>query len=191
MKTHPTRNHPSLSSTHTSPCLTFTLSLNEQSSTMARLRHFVPLMLQCVAAFEVRQGQTVRNRHRLGFLVQSEVPRAEKGEGSQALEDSPRASLGPSPSFVDVENGGCVASSNLSPVLQSLVDERREYQLNLGRAMDTLRTDMQDILSKTPGWCNPNLLVCTSVWSANSLQSTLPPSLSLTHIHLISFDNRF
>jgi hypothetical protein len=40
---------------------------------------------------------------------------------------------------------------DLPPVLQSIADERREFQLNLGRAMDTLRSDMPDILVKKPG----------------------------------------
>lgn len=41
--------------------------------------------------------------------------------------------------------------SNLPPVLQQIADERRQYQMNLGKAMDVLRTDMQDILTKRPG----------------------------------------
>jgi hypothetical protein len=40
---------------------------------------------------------------------------------------------------------------DLPPVLQQIADERREFQLNLGRAMDTLRSDMPDILVKKPG----------------------------------------
>jgi hypothetical protein len=122
---------------------------------MARLRHLVPLMLQCAVAFDVRQPpKTVRNRPRLSFLVQSEVPPAEKvrdSEGQLADEDSPRRSAH---SVVDADGEeGCLPNKGLPPVLQSLVDERREYQLNLGRAMDTLRVDMQDILSRAPGSC--------------------------------------
>ena len=43
------------------------------------------------------------------------------------------------------------SSSTLPPVLQHIADERREFQLNLGKAMDTLRRDMPDILRRTPG----------------------------------------
>jgi len=43
------------------------------------------------------------------------------------------------------------ASKNLPPVIQQIADNRAEFQLNLGRAMDTLRRDMPEILTKTPG----------------------------------------
>lgn len=42
-------------------------------------------------------------------------------------------------------------SSHVPPVIQEIVDERRQYQMNLGKAMDVLRKDMQDILTKQPG----------------------------------------
>ena len=42
-------------------------------------------------------------------------------------------------------------SSNLPPVLQQITDERRNFQVNLGKAMDTLRKDMPYILKDTPG----------------------------------------
>lgn len=40
---------------------------------------------------------------------------------------------------------------DLPPVIQQIVDERREFQLNLGKAMDTLKSDMPDILKRSPG----------------------------------------
>lgn len=43
------------------------------------------------------------------------------------------------------------STSELPPVLQSIVDERAEFQMNLGKAMDTLRKDYPDILKKSPG----------------------------------------
>jgi len=39
----------------------------------------------------------------------------------------------------------------LPPVLQDIVDERAEFQRNLGKAMDTLRKDYPEILRKAPG----------------------------------------
>jgi hypothetical protein len=42
-------------------------------------------------------------------------------------------------------------SSSLPPVLQQITDERRNFQMNLGKAMDTLRKDYPYILKKTPG----------------------------------------
>ena len=40
---------------------------------------------------------------------------------------------------------------DLPPVIQQIADERREFQMNLGKAMDVLRKDMPDILHKKPG----------------------------------------
>ena len=40
---------------------------------------------------------------------------------------------------------------DLPPVIQSIADERREFQMNLGRAMDVIRGDYQEILKSTPG----------------------------------------
>lgn len=39
---------------------------------------------------------------------------------------------------------------DLPPLLQTLADERREYELNLGKAMDTLRKDYPHMLYQTP-----------------------------------------
>lgn len=49
-------------------------------------------------------------------------------------------------------------STNLPPLLQDMVEERREFELNLGKAMDTLRKDYPDMLHKSPGkHCRPLL----------------------------------
>ena len=42
------------------------------------------------------------------------------------------------------------SSSELPPVLQDIVDERREFEINLGRAMDTLRKDYPHLLYRAP-----------------------------------------
>lgn len=42
--------------------------------------------------------------------------------------------------------------SKLPPVLQEIADERRNFQVNLGKAMDTLRKDMPYILKKSPDY---------------------------------------
>jgi len=42
---------------------------------------------------------------------------------------------------------------DLPPVIQQIADERREFQMNIGKAMDVLRRDMRDILHKKPGTC--------------------------------------
>lgn len=63
----------------------------------------------------------------------SAVTKAEEGEASTSETDEELETM------------------SLSPVLQGIVDERREYQMNVGKAMDVLRHDMRDILTETPG----------------------------------------
>jgi hypothetical protein len=53
--------------------------------------------------------------------------------------------------FTSRESESASKRTDLPPVIQQIADERAEFQINLGRAMDTLRRDMPDILSKTPG----------------------------------------
>merc|ERR1712127_151806 len=43
-------------------------------------------------------------------------------------------------------------TSELPPVLKEIVDERREYHLNLGKAMDTLRKDYPELLRRKPDY---------------------------------------
>lgn len=54
-----------------------------------------------------------------------------------------------------VEEGETRISSvdNLPPVLQEITNERKNFHMNLGKAMDTLRKDMPYILKETPGKC--------------------------------------
>ncbi|GKY92889.1 hypothetical protein MPSEU_000258000 [Mayamaea pseudoterrestris] len=49
-----------------------------------------------------------------------------------------------------VESVATNTKIDLPPVLQGIVDERQEYHVKLGRAMDTLRKDMQTILTDKP-----------------------------------------
>ena len=42
--------------------------------------------------------------------------------------------------------------NNLPPVLQNMVAERREFELSLGRAMDTLRRDYPELLRREPNF---------------------------------------
>jgi len=41
--------------------------------------------------------------------------------------------------------------NNLSPFLQEMVDEQRELQMNVGKALDTLRKDYPDFFKRAPG----------------------------------------
>ena len=75
------------------------------------------------------------------------------------------ARLAASPLWVEVGNDSPTSSSatgssreplsqangDLPTVIQQIADERQEFNMNLGKAMDTLRKDMPEILRKTPG----------------------------------------
>uniref|UniRef100_A0A7S4EHH6 SnoaL-like domain-containing protein n=1 Tax=Pseudo-nitzschia australis TaxID=44445 RepID=A0A7S4EHH6_9STRA len=73
-------------------------------------------------------------------------------------ESSPSAAIGNNGplSSIDVVDDDQISSigggSDLPPVLQQITDERRNFQMNLGKAMDTLRKDMPYILKKTPDY---------------------------------------
>jgi len=43
-----------------------------------------------------------------------------------------------------------LSTGELPPLLSKMVDERREYELNLGKAMDVLRKDYPTMIHKTP-----------------------------------------
>eukprot|EP00979_Chaetoceros_neogracilis_P001510 scaffold259_cov226-Chaetoceros_neogracile.AAC.4 len=45
---------------------------------------------------------------------------------------------------------GSIGTRSLPPLLRDMADERREFEMNLGKAMDTLRKDYPDMLHKTP-----------------------------------------
>jgi len=44
------------------------------------------------------------------------------------------------------------SSSTLPPILQDMANERKNFQMNLGKAMDTLRKDMPEILKTAPDY---------------------------------------
>ena len=50
----------------------------------------------------------------------------------------------------NINNDG-TNNSNLSPLLQGMVDEQRHLQMNVGKAMDTLRKDYPYFLKRSPG----------------------------------------
>jgi len=59
--------------------------------------------------------------------------------------------------------------NNLSPFLQEMVDEQRELQMNVGKALDTLRKDYPDFLKRAPG----KFIVCIAVFMYNLLSGVL------------------
>ena len=64
---------------------------------------------------------------------------------------SQRLSLSLNSAVLDEVKETTVESGSLPPFLQDMADERRDFELNLGKAMDTLRKDYPNMLHKTPG----------------------------------------
>lgn len=52
--------------------------------------------------------------------------------------------------MTSVRGSGSTSTMDLPPVLQDIVNERREFEINLGRAMDTLRKDYPSMLYRQP-----------------------------------------
>lgn len=50
--------------------------------------------------------------------------------------------------------------NNLSPFLQEMVDEQRELQMNVGKAIDVLKQDYPNFLKSRPGKCSDFVCVC-------------------------------
>jgi hypothetical protein len=55
-------------------------------------------------------------------------------------------------------------TGRLPPVLQDMINERREYELKLGKAMDTLQTDYPQLLIKTPGEFVTQMNDSVNIW---------------------------
>lgn len=53
---------------------------------------------------------------------------------------------------ISLPGGSSENNSNLSPFLQEMVDEQRELQMNVGKAMDTLRKDYPYFLKQAPDY---------------------------------------
>lgn len=117
--------------------------MQRRSLAMKRMRSLFPLLLPSVLSFDVRRLPSVHSNHRVALM-------AEEAYGTSDHRDTMARTGLSSSGERDEDSDGC-SVKQLSPVLQSIVDERREFQINLGRAMDTLRCDMQDILCKRPG----------------------------------------
>ncbi len=80
------------------------------------------------------------------FANERGSPMASKGITSHERDESTSVTKFPS------------IGTNLPPVIQQIANERAEFQINLGRAMDTLRKDMPYILSQTPGTLSVGVL---------------------------------
>lgn len=98
--------------------------------------------LQRCAAFQIGGGRRSRT-----------APTATRTQSTTLAESSLHVALHSTLSATaDVEEstGTAATSSELPPVLQDIVDERREFEINLGRAMDTLRKDYPHLLYRAP-----------------------------------------
>lgn len=83
------------------------------------------------------------------LLLVSEVAAFQVGQSRPRF-----SAIAPQPMLDSLWTAESVATeqqSSLSPVIQGIVNERQEYHIKLGRAMDTLKKDMQTILTEKPG----------------------------------------
>lgn len=71
-----------------------------------------------------------------------------KPNGSYKAQDHFDTSL----SKIDGKQPTAIGHTSLPPLLQEMVDERREFEMNLGRAMDTLRRDYPRLLKEVPDY---------------------------------------
>lgn len=69
------------------------------------------------------------------------------GDDDTSCSNSSSSSTGSKPQQTILKQ----ANGDLPPVIQQIADERQEYNMNLGKAMDTLRKDMPEILKSPPG----------------------------------------
>ncbi|KAL7445749.1 hypothetical protein ACHAXH_008157, partial [Discostella pseudostelligera] len=65
------------------------------------------------------------------------------------MEETLERTSSPSP---DNNNNSNSNAKNLSPFLQGMVDEQRQLQMNVGKAMDTLRKDYPYFLKRSPDY---------------------------------------
>lgn len=103
----------------------------------------VLFVLQCCAAF---QSAAISGGRRA-------APHSTIVHRNANEQDGPKLALHSTTllSSTDVEEStSSTSTSDLPPVLQDIVDERREFEINLGRAMDTLRKDYPHLLYRAP-----------------------------------------
>jgi hypothetical protein len=102
---------------------------------MKSVAFFSTLALGAVSAFQ--QSSPIRRTQRLDVAF---------ARPDCVVEDAPTT--------VTLES---TKTCDLPPVLRNIVDERAEFQINLGRAMDVLRSDYPTILFQQPGkFCRGN-----------------------------------
>lgn len=71
---------------------------------------------------------------------------------SQIQSDSEVKTNIPNLPLAEDSRSTCTTLERLPPVLQSIADERREFQMNLGKAMDVIRSDYEKILKSKPDY---------------------------------------
>ena len=107
------------------------------------------LALQCCSAFQAGRSPSLVRRSNLLNLAAS-VP-DEIDELDDVLPKSLLDGINVFPSSIldDVEKSTST-TTELPDILQEIVDERREFELNLGKAMDVLQKDYPNVLFKSP-----------------------------------------
>jgi hypothetical protein len=80
-----------------------------------------------------------------------------------------------------VDEDLATGTRSLPPLIQNMADERREFEVNLGKAMDTLRKDYPNMLHKQPGTLE-QLEVVSRFLNHDSYISSHSHNASLLHV---------
>lgn len=108
----------------------------------------VLFVLQCCSAFQAMRS-SARGNHVVssdGAPSESSIANGHIGPLHSSLLDEMEATS----TDTDLGTSSTAGTTELPSVLQDIVDERREFEINLGRAMDTLRRDYPKLLHTMP-----------------------------------------
>jgi hypothetical protein len=121
-------------------------------------------LLSLAKAFSTETRLRRHNRARLGAVVSASekysdsVPVYHQTESSSSssstTEEKPSVTEKNDAKDADTTTTANTTTSTLPPMIQQMADEQRQYQMNVGKAMDVLRKDMQNILIRQPGKFN-------------------------------------
>lgn len=107
----------------------------------------------CATGFAPEATTTTIDNHRLLSQFQLDIAIEAKTEEIVLASSNPFL-----PSSIEVIKKEVISEEDSSmttevpPVLHQIIEERKKFQINLGKAMDTLRKDMPYILKETPDY---------------------------------------
>lgn len=113
----------------------------------------LPTLVLCTGSIARTAGFASENLNSRLTNVRLDLHVSESASSSSLVVESMHQPLSQITVLDDDEiNSIASGSSDLPPVLQQITDERKNFQVNLGKAMDTLRKDMPYILKEAPDY---------------------------------------